>query len=64
FNSYQAIDSKYSQARAIYRMADCQKGLGDLEKALSLYKKAYKIWESMGLRDLAEQILKPRIDSC
>jgi tetratricopeptide (TPR) repeat protein len=59
---YQEIGDGYSQARALYRLGDCEKSDGNKEQALKLYKAADAIWRSIGLPDLADQILKPRID--
>ncbi|MGB8214748.1 MAG: NB-ARC domain-containing protein [Anaerolineales bacterium] len=59
---YKEIGDGYSQARALYRIADCEKDEGNREQALELYKAAYEIWRNIGLLDIANQIIKPRMD--
>ncbi len=59
---YKEIGDLYSQGRALYRLGDCEKDRGNKEHALNFYKTAYDIWQSIRLSDLADQILKPRID--
>ena len=59
---YQRIGDQYSQARALYRLGDC---LSDEEKykdALAQYEKASQLWTAIGVTDLVESILKPRIE--
>ena len=60
--TYQIIGDQYSQARAYYRLGDC---LSDEEKykdALIQYEKAVQLWTAIGVTDLVESILKPRIE--
>ena len=58
---YQAIGDRYSQARVYYRMGDSQRQQGNREEARRLYGLARETWSGIGLEDLVEQILAPRL---
>jgi tetratricopeptide (TPR) repeat protein len=59
--SYRAIGDRYSEARALYRLGDCAADEEKWDEALAAYRGAEALWRSVGLADLVEQILAPRI---
>jgi tetratricopeptide (TPR) repeat protein len=59
---YQQIGDQYSQARAWYRLGDCQAESKHCRQALSAYRQADKIWREIDLGDLADQILAERLE--
>ncbi len=60
--TYQIIGDQYSQARALYRLGDCAMEEDEYAAAMKYYEKASRIWVGIGLEDLVENILKPRIE--
>ncbi|NWG35912.1 MAG: tetratricopeptide repeat protein [Chloroflexi bacterium] len=59
---YRTIGDQYSQARALYRLGDCLSEEEKYEEAVIQYEKAIQLWTSIGLNDLVESILKPRLE--
>ncbi len=59
---YQTIGDQYSQARALYRLGDCFSDEEKYKDALAQYEKAAQLWLAIGVNDLVENILKPRIE--
>jgi tetratricopeptide (TPR) repeat protein len=62
FNTYKLIGDQYSQARALYRLGDCLSDEEKFSEALGYYEQAVKLWHSIGVNDLVESILIPRIE--
>ena len=60
--TYKIIGDQYSQARALYRLGDVMSDEGRFQDALKHYEQAAKLWNSVGLVDLVETILNPRIE--
>ena len=60
---FQTIGDRYSQARALYRLGDCLTDEEKFSEALETYEKAAVLWQQVGVDDLVESILKPRIES-
>jgi tetratricopeptide (TPR) repeat protein len=58
---YQTIGDRYSEARALYRIGDSAASEKQWTEALRTYQQAANIWREMGLSDLVERILAPRI---
>jgi tetratricopeptide (TPR) repeat protein len=58
---YGEVGDRYSLARALYRMGDWHAAQGDPDEAIPLYQRAIGLWRSIGLDDLADQILAPRL---
>ena len=58
---YESIGDRYSQARVHYRMGDRRRDQGNIEESHRLYSLARDIWLSIGLDNLVEQILAPRL---
>ena len=59
--TYRHIGDQYSQARALYRLGDCELGEHQPAKAFAAYQEAADLWNRIGLSDLVQQILVPRI---
>jgi tetratricopeptide (TPR) repeat protein len=60
---YAAIGDRYSLGRVLYRMGDWHTGQNQPGEAIPLYLAAIEHWESIGLPDLADQILRPRLEA-
>ena len=58
---YQAVGDAYSCARVYYRQGDWHAEQSRWPQSLDLYEKAAALWENVGLRDMVEQIIQPRI---
>jgi len=58
---YQAVGDAYSCARVYYRQGDWHAEQARWFESLALYEKAAAIWRNIGLSDLAEQIVQPRL---
>ena len=56
------IGDQYSQARALYRLGDCLSDDEKFQEALNYYEQAAELWHSIGVNDLVESILNPRIE--
>jgi tetratricopeptide (TPR) repeat protein len=62
FNTYKLIGDQYSQARALYRLGDCMSDEERFLEALDYYEQAAQLWHSIGVNDLVESILNPRVE--
>ena len=60
---YRNIGDAYSQARALYRLGDCAADEKNWDDALKFYRQAADLWSSIGMTDLVQQILTPRIQA-
>jgi len=60
--TYQRIGDQYSQARALYRLGDCLSDEEKYQDATVQYEKAIQLWTAIGVTDLVEGILKPRLE--
>ena len=58
---YRAIDDRYSLARVAYRLGDWHAAQEQRSEAAGYYRQSIEIWTSIGLHDLVEQILVPRL---
>ena len=58
---YRMIGDQYSQARALYRLGDCLSDEEKYKEALENYEKAAQLWKAIGVNDLVDSILMPRI---
>ncbi len=58
---YRFIGDQYSQGRALYRLGDCEADLENYKGALECYEKAEQLWNAIGVTDLVNNILAPRI---
>jgi tetratricopeptide (TPR) repeat protein len=63
FKMYRNIGDAYSQARALYRLGDCAADEKNWDDALQFYRQAADLWSSIGMTDLVQQILTPRIQA-
>ncbi|MBC6940821.1 MAG: tetratricopeptide repeat protein, partial [Anaerolineae bacterium] len=61
-SAYRAIGDQYSEARALYRLGDCFTDEEKYKEAILEYEEAIRLWTAIGLADLAESILKPRLE--
>jgi len=61
--SYQTVGDAYSQARALYRLGDCDADEKKWNDALVAYRRAAQIWNTLGMGNLVDEILKPRIEN-
>ncbi len=61
-SAYRAIGDQYSEARALYRLGDCFTDEEKYKEAILEYEEAIRLWTAIGLTDLAESILKPRLE--
>jgi tetratricopeptide (TPR) repeat protein len=59
---YRMIGDQYSQARALYRLGDCFSGEEKYGEAIAQYENAIQLWTAIGITDLVESILKPRLE--
>ena len=62
FNIYKLTGDQYSQARALYRLGDCLSDDEKFQDALGYYEQAAELWHSIGVNNLVESILDPRIE--
>lgn len=62
FDVYRLIGDQYSQARALYRLGDIFSDEEKYQDALNFYEQASVLWKSIGVLDLVESILNPRIE--
>jgi tetratricopeptide (TPR) repeat protein len=62
FDIYCMIGDQYSQGRALYRLGDCLSDEEKYKEAITQYEKAIQLWMAIGITDLVESILKPRIE--
>ena len=62
FAIYKMIGDQYSQARALYRLGDVLSDEEKYQDALHQYEQAASLWNSIGVVDLVESILSPRIE--
>jgi tetratricopeptide (TPR) repeat protein len=62
FDTYKVIGDQYSQARALYRLGDCLTDEENYQEALNKYEQAAQLWRSIGVNDLVESILNPRME--
>jgi tetratricopeptide (TPR) repeat protein len=60
---YHLISDNYSQARVLYRMGDWQAAQGQKAEAAKFYRAAISLWSAIGLNNLIEQILQPRLQA-
>ncbi len=60
--TYQMIGDQYSQARALYRLGDCFSDEEKHKDAILQYEKAIYLWTAIGVTDLVESILRPRLE--
>ncbi|MFH1908365.1 MAG: NB-ARC domain-containing protein [Chloroflexota bacterium] len=60
--AYQAIGDQYSQGRALYRLGDCFAEEKKYTDALKYYERAAAHWGAIGVNELVESILKPRME--
>jgi tetratricopeptide (TPR) repeat protein len=63
FAMYRNIGDAYSQARALYRLGDCAADEKNWDDVLQFYRQAADLWSSIGMTDLVQQILTPRIQA-
>jgi len=61
--SYQTIGDLYSQARALYRLGDCDADEAKWRDAVVAYRQAAQIWNDLGMTNLVDEILRPRIEN-
>ncbi|GAB4454049.1 MAG: hypothetical protein OHK0041_18250 [Anaerolineales bacterium] len=59
---YKKIGDNYSQARALYRLGDIFSDEGRYGEAIEQYEQAALLWNAIGVIDLVENILRPRIE--
>ncbi len=62
-NHYTTIGDVYSQARALYRMGDVLVDQQRNSEAIPLYEEAMTRWRSIGMTDLVNSILLPRLQA-
>ncbi|MEO7839745.1 MAG: NB-ARC domain-containing protein [Anaerolineales bacterium] len=62
FNIYELIGDRYSQARALYRLGDCLSDEEKFQEALNYYEQSAELWHSIGVNELVEGIINPRIE--
>ena len=60
---YQTIDDRYSIARAYYTFGNWHAAQNQPTDAATCYRQAIKIFSAIGLSDLAEQIIAPRLEA-
>jgi tetratricopeptide (TPR) repeat protein len=60
---YAAIGDRYSLARVLYRMGDWHVEQGQRQPAAEMYRQAIDLWRSIGVDDLVESILMPRLQA-
>ncbi len=58
---YGAIGDRYSMARVLYRMGDWHAEQDQRQPAAELYRQAIDLWRSIGVDELVENILLPRL---
>ena len=58
---YEVIGDGYSLARVLYRMGDWNAEQGRKEEAANLYRRAITFWQAIGMEDLANDIIAPRL---
>ncbi len=60
---YTAIGDRYSLARVLYRMGDWHAEQDQRQPAAELYRQAIDLWRSIGVDELVESILLPRLNA-
>ena len=60
---YTMIGDRYSLARVLYRMGDWHAEQQQAQPAAELYRQAIDLWRSIGVDELVESILLPRLQA-
>ncbi|MSP14522.1 MAG: tetratricopeptide repeat protein [Chloroflexi bacterium] len=58
---FSEIGDRYSLARVLYRMGDWQAEQGHSQEAAPLYQEAISLWQAIGLEELVDTVLRPRL---